>query len=100
MAGHPRLDHPGLNKQKERPPLLQDHLGKRDLQTLRIESPAAEQDDAATTQRTRSSGEMWPDAPPWIVRGRSSRRSHHRPDWGIQGKLAARSKEDMRPRLR
>ena len=71
MAGRrPGLDHPGQNK-KDRP---QPHDW-----IIR---------------------EKWPAALGRIVRGGSSRRSPHPPDWSVQGKVAARSEGDMKPRPR
>ena len=43
---------------------------------------------------------MWPVVPGRIVRGGSSRRSPHLPDWSVQGIVAAKSEGDMRQRPR
>ena len=80
VSGHPGLDHQWRIKQVEAPPTVLDHLGRSRGLKPRTRSSDAEQKGSATIPRTGSSGETWPDAPDWIIRGGTSRRSRQPPD--------------------
>ena len=83
-AAAPKLDHPGTS-------------GSLIPQTG---SSGTEQEGVATTPRTGSSGENWPNDLGWIVGGGSSRRSLHPPGLENPGESSGQKRKRHEAELR